>query len=96
MQFNTTKIEVVACDPALRNDCKSTEEIAVKVSHLRFMFFFLNTNFDGSNIESPLSGYLDTTNQDKFKLGSTVVRTIPLKANVGFLKDSYYSSSATK
>jgi|LakMenEpi03Aug12_release.lakeMendotaPanAssembly.Ray.scaffolds.fasta_scaffold3386092_1 hypothetical protein len=60
------------------------------------MFFFLNTNFDGSNIESPLSGFLDTKNQDKFKLGSTVVRTIPLKSNVGFLKDSYYSSSATK
>lgn len=41
----------------------------------------------------PLSAYVDSTNQDTFKLGHKLIKTFPLKTNVAKLQDNIYSTS---
>jgi len=40
--------------------CMEESALLDKVNHLVVEFFFLNTNFEGNNIETPLVSFIDT------------------------------------
>ena len=52
-----TALEIQLCD-ASSTTCKSDTEMQAKISELKVSFFFMNTNFDGTNITVPLVNYL--------------------------------------
>lgn len=91
--YNYTSVILRACDSTVRGDCKTSNAIADKAATLRMRFFFLNVNFDGTNYNSPLTAYVDTSFNDTFKLGNTLQRLMPIKRNIGLLHNSYLSST---
>ena len=59
-------------------------------------FFFLNTNFDGSNIEKPLFGFLDSSLSLLTSKRNIRTALIQLEENVAILEDSYYGFTPEK
>ena len=51
--------------------------------------FFLDTNFDGTNITEPLVSYLDFSMKQGLAYVSQKVTELTLNSNVGILHDSY-------
>ena len=51
--------------------------------------FFLNTNFDGTNITEPLFNYLDFSMKQGLSYTSRKTTVMELSSNVGMLKDNY-------
>ena len=51
--------------------------------------FFLDTNFDGSNITEPLFSYLDFSMKQGMAYGTSKVTELTLNSNIGILHDSY-------
>ena len=58
--------------------------------------FFLNTNFDGTNIDQPLFNYLDFSFKTGLEYSRDKVTTLLLNSNEGILNDSYFGLSPTK
>ena len=56
--------------------------------------FFLNTNFDGKNIDIPLVNYLDFSFNDGLEIGKKKTTTILMNSNFGELNDDYFGFSA--
>ena len=56
--FIETKLIIEPCDPETTT-CQDEATIQAKVNMLTIETFFLNTNFDGTNIEQPLFNYMD-------------------------------------
>ena len=55
--------------------------------------FFVNSNFDGTNIAIPLFNYLDFSFKTGLEFDREKVTTIQLNSNVGILHDSYLGST---
>jgi len=53
-------------------------------------FFFLNSNFDGSDINSPIIGYLDESFGDGLEIGTFQQRILELEKNTAFRYDNLY------
>ena len=73
-------------------DCLFDNEDDLKyfANKLKIKFFFLNTNFDGSNIPKPLSAFFDLSLTMGLGFYWKQKTTIDLEENVAILEDSYY------
>ena len=60
-----------------------------KIGSLELRFAYLDTNFDGTNIETPLVGYVDYSLKESLNPSNTKYTQIYLDENVGIRKDSY-------
>lgn len=97
-QFEETYVEtalsIEVCDSTDPSQaCADDATIEAAVENLRIEFFYLNTNFDGSNIETPLVNYLDFSLKNGLEYGRAKSTVILLDPNVGILNDSYLGSS---
>lgn len=74
------------------SDCLFDNEDELKhfANSLKIRFFFLNTNFDGSNIQKPLSAFFDLSLTMGLGYYWKQKTTIDLEENVAILEDSYY------
>ena len=60
------------------------------VDKLNLKFWYLDTNFDGTNIKDPLVGYVDFSLVESLNSQQTKFTQIYLDENVGKLEDSYF------
>ena len=64
-----------------------------KIPELKVSFFFMNTNFDGTNITVPLVNYLQFYPDLSLQYDRLKETNIILNSNVGILHDSYLGQS---
>ena len=91
--YTFTSIKINLCDVEnKRTDClfSDMEQLMEFTSQLRIKFFFMNTNFDGSDISKPLHGFFDLSLTMKLGTELKQVTTVDLEENVAILEDSYY------
>lgn len=72
-EYINTSLLVKKC---LGSNCKNDNEIAETINNLVLEFFYLNTNFDGSNVETPILGYLDMLYKEGIEDNSYKLRLI--------------------
>ena len=77
------------CSPDPPKTCADEATIKSKIEELTVEVFFLNTNFDGTNIPQPLFNYLDFSFKNGLEYSREKRTTIQLNSNVGVLNDSY-------
>ena len=65
------------------------------VDQLDLKFWYLDTNFDGTNIQNPLVGYVDFSLVESLNSQQTKFTQIYLDENVGKLEDSYFGVQQT-
>ena len=94
--YKYTQLNVSVCQDTSVITCKDSATIRETVQKLKLNFFFLNTNFDGTNIDVPLVNYLDFSFHDGLEFEKRKITTIQLNSNVGVLNDDYLGTSATK
>lgn len=89
-----TALSIEVCDSSdPKQTCADEATIESTVDNLRVEFFYLNTNFDGSNIDTPLVNYLDFSLKNGLEYSRAKSTEVLLDPNVGILNDSYLGSN---
>ena len=76
--------------------CQDDTVMDELISKLSLRFFYLDTNFDGTNIQNPLVGYVDFSLYESLNPHETKLTQIFLDENVGVLEDSYFGMQLTQ
>ena len=87
--YVSTTLQLDVCQADGVKVCADEAVIQNKVDDLQVEMFFLDTNFDGSNITEPLFSYLDFSMKQGMAYGTSKVTELTLNSNIGILHDSY-------
>ena len=97
--YTKTFLRVYACDEndeaTSSKSCMETTQRDKQIQNLRIQFIYLETNFEGANIQNPLVSYLTNVLPVGLDARKTEQVSISLDQNIAITNDSYLSFSQT-